>query len=366
MREITTRLRPLVQLLPAAAVAATVLVTLPGSAPQLAEVPERLEMPTPEPESAEPTAQAAASTPEDAAATAPETPLLPYADGVYTGSSRGYGGQVKVQVTMEGGKIADVEILDASHETSAFLKRAKRLTNTVLDAQTWEVDAVSEATYTSRGILGAIQNALTGEEVINPLPPKKAEPKPIVVEEFAPASMYRDGVYIASAEGYGGPIVLQVTISDGKIADIGVVSAEGESGSYFTRARRVISAILESGTPDVDSISGATYSSVGIRNAVQGALAQAANDTAASSEPVEEAPVETPAESAPAEEPAAEPEQPAASEAASEPTDPATAYWNEAKQKVKDKAKALWNKYVTDEPAASETAAETAGEGTDE
>lgn len=361
MREITTRLRPLVQLLPAAAVAATVLVTLPGSAPQLAEVPERLEMPQPEPE-----AVSAPETPAEPEATEPETPLLPYADGVYTGSSRGYGGQVKVQVTMEGGKIANVEILDASHETSAFLKRAKRLTNTVLDAQTWEVDAVSEATYTSRGILGAIQNALTGEEVINPLPPKKAEPKPIVVEEFAPASLYRDGVYIASAEGYGGPIVLQVTISGGKIADIGVVSAEGESGSYFTRARRVISAILESGTPDVDSISGATYSSVGIRNAVQGALAQAANETAASSEPVEEAPAEAPAESAPAEEPAAEPEQPAASEATAEPTDPATAYWNEAKQKVKDKAKALWKKYVTDEPAASETAAETAGEGTDE
>lgn len=365
MREITTRLRPLVQLLPAAAVAATVLVTLPGSAPTLAEVPERLEMPELQPESAEPTAQAAASTPEDAAATAPETPLLPYADGVYTGSSRGYGGQVKVQVTMEGGRIADVEILDASHETSAFLKRAKRLTNTVLDAQTWEVDAVSEATYTSRGILGAIQNALTGEEVINPLPPKKAEPKPIVVEEFAPASMYRDGVYIASAEGYGGPIVLQVTISGGKIADIGVVSAEGESGSYFTRARRVISAILESGSPDVDSISGATYSSVGIRNAVQGALAQAANETAASSEPVEETPVEAPAESAPVEEPAAAPEQPAASET-TEPTDPATAYWNELKAKTKEKAKALWKKYVTDEPAASETVAETAGEGTDE
>lgn len=355
MREITTRLRPLVQLLPAAAVAATVLVTLPGSAPQLAEVPERLEMPAAEPE-----AVSAPETPAEPEATEPETPLLPYADGVYTGSSRGYGGQVKVQVTMESGKIADVEILDASHETSAFLKRAKRLTNTVLDAQTWEVDAVSEATYTSRGILGAIQNALTGEEVINPLPPKKAEPKPIVVEEFAPASMYRDGVYIASAEGYGGPIVLQVTISGGKIADIGVVSAEGESSSYFTRARRVISAILESGTPDVDSISGATYSSVGIRNAVQGALAQAANETAASSEPVD-----APAESAPVEEPVAKPEQPAASET-TEPTDPATAYWNEAKQKVKDKAKALWKKYVTDEPAASETAAGTAGEGTDE
>ena len=94
--------------------------------------------------------------------------MLPYADGVYTGSSRGFGGTVQVQVTMEGGHITDVQVLSAAHETSAFLRRAKRLLSTVLDAQTWEVDAVSEATYTSRGILGAIKNALTGEVVNNP------------------------------------------------------------------------------------------------------------------------------------------------------------------------------------------------------
>ena len=88
-------------------------------------------------------------------------PKLPYADGVYVGSSRGYGGAVRVQVTMENGSITEVEILDASHETKQFLRRAKRLLTTVVETQSWEVDAVSEATYTSRGILGAVQNALT-------------------------------------------------------------------------------------------------------------------------------------------------------------------------------------------------------------
>ena len=46
-------------------------------------------------------------------------PKLPYANGVYVGSSRGYGGAVRVQVTMENGSITEVEVLDASHETKA-------------------------------------------------------------------------------------------------------------------------------------------------------------------------------------------------------------------------------------------------------
>lgn len=289
---LTQRLHPLVQLVPAAVVAAAVLVTLPHTGPVLAEVPERLSAPSEE--TAEPTAS------EEPEAESEALPALPYADGVYTGSSRGYGGPVKVQVTMEGGYITDIQILDASHETSAFLKRAKRLVPTVMDAQTWEVDAVSEATYTSRGILGAIQNALTGEEVINPAPPKTEEPKPLVVEEFTPPSAYLDGVYTASADGFGGPITVQVTISGDSIADISIVSADGETRSYFSRARRVVSTILETGTPDVDTVSGATYSSTGIINAVKLALSKAANPDTQAEAPTE-APVE---ESAPAETPA--------------------------------------------------------------
>ncbi len=303
------KLRPLVQLLPAAAVAAAVFLTLPATQPVLAEVPQRLTAVV-EPETP------VASEPE--AAEEDPLPTLPYADGVYTGSSRGYGGQVKVQVTMENGHITAVEILSASHETSAFLKRASRLVNTVVTEQTWEVDAVSEATYTSRGILGAVQNALTGEEVINPAPPKVETPAaPPVVEEIELPSTYRDGVYTASARGFGGDITVQVTVQGDAITDITILDHSGETSSYFTRARRVVGSILEAGTPEVDTVSGATYSSTGILNAVKAALVKAANDPEAAAEPevLPETPAETPAEQPQPEEPAASepvaPEQPA-------------------------------------------------------
>ena len=261
------KLRPLVQLVPAAAVVALVMATLPHSRPVLAEVPAQLAAPVEQSEETRP------ETPE-----AP-TELLPYADGVYTGSAQGYGGPITVQVTMEGGRITDIQILDASHETASFFNRAKTLVETVLKRQSWEVDAVSGATYSSKGILGAIQNALTGEQVKTEAP-EKAEPAPLVSESFSVPAAYRDGVYTGSAQGFGGLITVQVTISGGVIVDVTVLSADGETPSYFSRAQAVLSAVVSAGSPNVDTVSGATYSSNGILNAVKRALSQAASDGA--------------------------------------------------------------------------------------
>ena len=257
-------LLPLVQLLPAVAAAAAVLFALPRTVPVLAAVPERL------PAVVEQPVEAASSEAEEEV-----LPKLPYADGVYVGSSRGYGGAVRVQVTMENGSITEVEILDASHETKQFLRRAKRLLTTVVDAQSWEVDAVSEATYTSRGILGAVQNALTGKVVNNPLPPQPKPAAPLVVEEFTAPSTYLDGIYTAEAMGFEGKITVQITVAEDKITDITLLSAEDEE-EYLSQAKQVIPAILEGQTPNVDAVSGATYSSTGILNAVKLALAKAA------------------------------------------------------------------------------------------
>ena len=254
-------LLPLVQLLPAVAAAAAVLFALPRTVPVLAAVPERLTAVVEQP------VEAASSEAEEEV-----LPKLPYADGVYVGSSRGYGGAVRVQVTMENGSITEVEILGASHETKQFLRRAKRLLTTVVEAQSWEVDAVSEATYTSRGILGAVQNALTGKVVNNPLPPQPKPTAPLVVEEFTAPSTYLDGIYTAEALGVEGRITVQVTVAEDKITDITVLSAEDEE-EYLSRAKRVIPAILEGQSPNVDAVSGATYSSTGILNAVKLALA---------------------------------------------------------------------------------------------
>ena len=287
-------LLPLVQLLPAVAAAAAVLFALPRTVPVLAAVPERLTAVVEQP------VEAASVEAEEEA-----LPKLPYADGVYVGSSRGYGGAVRVQVTMENGSITEVELLDASHETKQFLRRAKRLLTTVVDAQSWEVDAVSEATYTSWGILGAVQNALTGEVVNNPLPPQPEPAAPLVVEEFTAPSTYLDGIYTAEAIGFEGKITVQVTVAEDKITDITVLSAEDEE-EYLSRAKRVIPAILEGQNPNVDAVSGATYSSTGILNAVKLALAKAAVAPAEEADP-EQAASEVVEEVAPSE--AAEPEE---------------------------------------------------------
>ena len=274
-------LLPLVQLLPAVAAAAAVLFALPRTVPVLAAVPERLTAVVEQP------VEAVSSEAEE------ETlPKLPYADGVYVGSSRGYGGAVRVQVTMENGSITEVEILDASHETKQFLRRAKRLLTTVVETQSWEVDAVSEATYTSRGILGAVQNALTGEVVNNPLPPQPKPAATLVVEEFTAPSIYLDGIYTAETMGFEGQITVQVTVAEDKITDITILSAEDEE-EYLSRAKQVIPAILEGQSPNVDTVSGATYSSTGILNAVKLALAKAAVAPAEKTAPEQTASEET-------------------------------------------------------------------------
>lgn len=339
MRETTLgkKLLPLVQLLPAAAVTAAVLLTLPRTAPVLAEVPQRLSPPT----------EAASEAPQDTVEEVSAAPKLPYPDGIYTGSSRGYGGSVKVQVTMKDGTMTDIQILDASHETAAFFRRAKRLTGIVLDAQSWDVDAVSEATYTSRGILGAIRNALTGEVVNNPLPPQPNPQEAPVVEEFTAPSAYRDGVYTASAEGFGGPITVQVTISGDAISSISIVSAEGETSSYFTNARHVISTILDEQTPEVDAISGATYSSTGILNAVKAALASAANEEPAESEELTESPAEELISPDTAD---TAPEQPAVMAPTIE-----VVQAEEKPASLLDRAKELWDSLFSGQEVASES-----------
>ncbi len=273
-RALLSKLLILTNFWPAALVVFAVCLTLSQTVPVLKKLPERLAM-----------------TEVNAAE---EKPALPdpekeetiedsgniYKDGVYTGSSRGYGGKVTVQVTVKERKITGVSIVSAPGETAEFLAKAKGVIDRVLQAQTWEVDVVSGATYSSRGILGAIQNALTGKTVENEAPPKKEGPvAPIKKVPFDDSVTWKDGVYTGSAKGYGGTIKVQVTIKKAKIAAIRVLEHSGESDSYYNKAKRVISRIIKAGTPNVDTISGATYSSNGIINAVKNALKKAAGDS---------------------------------------------------------------------------------------
>ncbi len=91
------------------------------------------------------------------------------------------------------------------------------------------------------------------------------------------AAVYTDGVYAGTAEGFGGPIAVSVEIESGAIAGVEIVSASGEDAAYLSLAQDVIDDILAQQTADVDSISGATYSSEGIKGAVKEALLAASD-----------------------------------------------------------------------------------------
>lgn len=82
----------------------------------------------------------------------------------------------------------------------------------------------------------------------------------------------KDGTYKGSANGYGGKVTVNVTVSKKTMTAIDVVSVPGETDSFFQRAKGVIDEMLTAQSTDVDVVSGATYSSNGIIGAVKNAL----------------------------------------------------------------------------------------------
>lgn len=209
-----------------------------------------------------------------------------YRDGVYTGTGTGFGGQMTVQVTVSGGKITDIQVL-SSKDDSPYLQNACALLQNIIASQSTNVDAVSGATYSSAGLIEAVRNALanaaTGEvpAETTPVPTAKTEPPattvPAVPQETGKFP-YPDGVYTGSGEGYGGTTKIELTLKNGTIQKIHVVSNEDDE-AFFKRAETLISLVIQRQSTDVDAVSGATFSSEGILEAIQEAL-EAAKQTA--------------------------------------------------------------------------------------
>lgn len=88
-------------------------------------------------------------------------------------------------------------------------------------------------------------------------------------------SPYADGTYTGEAQGYGGTVAVELTVENGKITDLTITSAEKEDTAYLDAASVVIDSILEQQSTDVDTVSGATFSSNGILHAAEDALRKA-------------------------------------------------------------------------------------------
>lgn len=201
-------------------------------------------------------------------------------DGVYKGTGTGYAGDITVSVQIKDKQIVSIDILSSSDD-EAFFSRAKAVIDKIIEGQTLDVDTVSGATFSSRGIISAVKNALTGEKDNSTTGQAQsgqtaaAAGSSTSVAKVEDAAAYKDGTYYGSGTGFGGPLKVMVEISGGKIASIQIV--ENSDGSdYISKAASLIDSIIATQSTNVDTVSGATYSSVGIIQAVRDALSQAA------------------------------------------------------------------------------------------
>ncbi len=199
-------------------------------------------------------------------------------DGVYQGTGVGYAGTITVAVEIKDQSIVSIEVLEVEADDEAFFNRATAVIDRIIEQQSLDVDTVSGATYSSRGIINAVKNALTGEEDTGDTGDTSASSTGLgstTVSTVTEASAYQDGTYYGTGTGFAGPITVKVVISGGEIVSIDITETSDDS-SYISRASALIKTIIATQSTNVDTVSGATYSSVGIIEAVRNALSKAA------------------------------------------------------------------------------------------
>ncbi|MGL4605957.1 MAG: FMN-binding protein [Eubacteriaceae bacterium] len=86
----------------------------------------------------------------------------------------------------------------------------------------------------------------------------------------------KDGTYQGSAQGYGPDLRVSVTVENNVVTEVMVISHNEKNEKYYGRAIDAVpSEIVAAQNPEVDIVSGATYTSIGIMRAVNDALSQA-------------------------------------------------------------------------------------------
>lgn len=198
-----------------------------------------------------------------------------YKDGTYTGTGKGYRGNITVSVTVSGGVITDITTTSYNDDREFFSKAQSSVIPAIIAAQGTDVQTVSGATFSSRGLIEAVANALGIEnESISEEDTTVPETTTTVPETTAETASgkYKDGVYTGTGTGFRGNTEVRVTVENGEIADI-TITSYADDNKYFSRAQStIISEIIAAQDTNVQTVSGATFSSRGIIEAVASAL----------------------------------------------------------------------------------------------
>ena len=184
-----------------------------------------------------------------------------YTPGTYTGEGQGYGGTVTVTITTDESSITEVTVTGDSETPNVGGAQLENLGNAIMEAQSAEIDVVSGATLTSNGVIEAAQAAIDAA-------------KGSATTNDAELT-YTAGTYTGTGQGYNGPVSLDVTFSEDAITDI-QINTSTETEHVGTPAFDIMfaDAIAANGS-GIDMVSGATFTSRAIKEALNDAANQA-------------------------------------------------------------------------------------------
>lgn len=181
-----------------------------------------------------------------------------YVPGVYDAQADGFGGAVKLEVTLDETSIVDVNVIEHAETEGIGSRAVDTLPGTIEEAESTDVDGVSGATVTSNAIKAAVNDAL-----------RQAS------GETAETATMTDGAYEAVTQGNNGPVTVSVAVKDGRLAEIAVVSHEETEGIYNVPFALIPEQVVANQSLAVDSVSGATVSSNALKSAIADCVEQA-------------------------------------------------------------------------------------------
>ena len=181
-----------------------------------------------------------------------------YTPGTYEGSAQGYGGTVTVSITVDANSITDVKVTGEQETPSVGGAALETLAGQIKEAQNADIEGVSGATMTSGGVKEAAASAVAkakGEE-----------------QELPSAEAMKAGTYNTTCKGYYGDFDLSVTVSDTAITAITYGEHTETIGVGALAIDLMIERMIAANTSGVDSVTGATMTSMAMRNAVADCL----------------------------------------------------------------------------------------------
>ena len=191
--------------------------------------------------------------------------------GTYTGKAPGKNGDVTVEVTLTSDAIKEVKVTEHQETAGIADPALETVPGEIVDAQSLKVDTVSGATITSQAIIDAAKAALESAGVD---PESLGDGVAASTGENVPVT-YKAGKYTGESDGYNGPVKVDVTFKEDGIESIEVAESVETEHVGTVAYDILIDEMIEANGSGVDVVSGATFTSLALKNAVADAAEQA-------------------------------------------------------------------------------------------